>query len=245
VAGDWMPMRLDLDEDPAVVAIAAKLDKPIPLIVGGLFRVWRWWHRQSRNGHAAVTLAYLDHHADVPNLARAMVEVGWLREHAAGDLSIPHWDRWMSGSAKKRLLAARRQASKRARDAADNPPKSVTLPSRSPRNENVTRGEESRGATSYTTPTPSAGAERAGGDKPRREQRPAGKRAERAAAWAAVADAMAATADLDARRDRVGPRLAAAVASAGGWTALGQLPAADARRAFLAALRGAQNGHAA
>jgi len=149
LAGDWLPVRLDLPEDPAVVSMAGTLGVSIPTVVGGLIGIWSWWSRQSRSGHAAVTLAYLDRHGDVPGLARAMVAAGWLRDDGNGEITVPKWDRWMSHSAKDRLNAARRQASKRTRDKA----KPVTPMSRSARDENVTTGQDRTGQVANLTPT--------------------------------------------------------------------------------------------
>ena len=98
-----------------------------------------------------------------------------------------------------------------------------------------------------TNPNPfSAGAEKGPAAKPPSASSRAGpgKRAARGAGWAAVCEAMAATADLQRRTYAVGPDVAAAVQRAGGWTALGAMPTRDAARAFAAAYRAAQNGHA-
>jgi len=141
--------------------MADELQVPIPQVVGGLVGIWSWWQRQSRSGHAAVTLLYLDRHADVAGLSRAMVNVGWLRDHGDGTLSIPRWDRWLGQSAKKRLKAARRQARKRLADRHA----AVTPPSRSQRDKSVTTGQDNRRTSKralQSTPTRGAAPAHAG-----------------------------------------------------------------------------------
>lgn len=116
MAGDWIPMRLDLDRDPAVVAMAHELGLPILHVVGACWKVWSWFAEQSSGGHGDITVMFLDSHAEVPGLSAAMMRRGWLRERDGGGLSIPNFDRWVGRSAKDRLKAARRQANKRLRD---------------------------------------------------------------------------------------------------------------------------------
>jgi len=140
MAGDWMPARLDLHEDPAVVSMALALAQTENEIAGGLMRVWAWFSRQSRNGHAAVTPAYLDGLARVTGLCVAMSRVGWLDIDSEGGCAIPKWDRWFSQAAKKRLNAARRQKAKRERERNSGRHAAVTPPSRT----SVTREEKRR-----------------------------------------------------------------------------------------------------
>jgi len=153
MAGEWIKVRVDLHEDPAVIGMAAQLGKTENEIVGALVWFWGWASRQSRSGNVPiVTPEWVDRNARVTHLSRAMQSVGWLEvvddtdEGAAdgaaevvrgGGIRIPRFERHMSQSAKKRALSADRQQSWRAR-------KTVTLPSRSRNAPSVTREEKRR-----------------------------------------------------------------------------------------------------
>lgn len=113
MAGDWIPMRLDLADDPAVIQIAAELDLDDDHVVGKLHRLWSWASAQSRDGHACVTLASLNQRVNADGFAQAMIKVGWLAEENDG-IQFTNWGNWMAQSAKARLLTARRQQKRRA-----------------------------------------------------------------------------------------------------------------------------------
>jgi len=133
---DWIKMRCDLREDPAVIGIASELNIEEDLVVGKLHRVWSWANRQTTDGHAAsVTATWLDHHVDVTGFAFAMEKVAWLqiKNH---EIIFPKFDCHNSESAKKRAISAKRSAKYRHA--------TVTQTSRSERDESVTRGEEIR-----------------------------------------------------------------------------------------------------
>jgi hypothetical protein len=133
MAGDWIPMRVDLAEDPAVIAVARTLGIEEETVVGLFHRLWSWANQQTVDGVAAkVDAAWLDRHLRRPGFSAAAADAGWL-ETKAGALVIPHFDRWNGKSAKARLLATRRQHKKRGEQV-----------SRSERDKNVTRGEERR-----------------------------------------------------------------------------------------------------
>lgn len=141
MAGDWIAMRLDLYEDPAVAYMAERLGEREEVIVGFLHRVWSWASRQCHDGSVTnVTLMSLGRVTALPDFPQLMVEAGWL-EHGTDDngrpfVRFPNWERWMAESAKKRILAAKRQNKKRHAD--------VTKKSRSERDKSVTREEERR-----------------------------------------------------------------------------------------------------
>lgn len=138
MAGDYLPMRLDLDEDPATIQIAAALDLDELDVVGRLWKVWAWGNRQLRDGNApGVTPAWLDRYTHTPGLAEAMARVGWLDIDQTGGLAIPHFETWNGKAAKTRLSGAERQAKhrnkSRDRDANRNagnvtPPQPKPLP---------------------------------------------------------------------------------------------------------------------
>lgn len=143
MAGDWIKMRDDLHDDPAVIGICTALDLDGYAVVGRLHKLWAWADRQSRDGHApTVTQKWIDRYVDLDGFASAMVRVGWLKVSDRG-ISFPHFDRHNGKSAKTRALAADRQRNAR-----------ITPTSRKQRDKSVTREEKRRDIT----PLPPSGA---------------------------------------------------------------------------------------
>ena len=140
MAGDWLKIRHDLPDDPAVIGIASRLGVSENEVVGALVRVWSWFDRQSHDGHAeSVTTAWLDRAGCLTGLATAMAAEGWLQvEDPQGGLglSLPNWERHCSESAKSRALAAERKRRQRSG--------SVTQESRAERDQAGTREEKRR-----------------------------------------------------------------------------------------------------
>lgn len=115
MAGEWIPMRLNLADDPAVIGIADSLGIDEFGVVGRLHRLWVWANQQLPNGDArGVTEKWIDRHVHTPGFAAALISVGWLAVGEAG-VVFPKFDRWNSKGAKKRLLTAQRM--KKLRDA--------------------------------------------------------------------------------------------------------------------------------
>jgi hypothetical protein len=144
VAGDWLPIRLDLARDPAILGIARSLECPVALAVGGVVIVWAWANEQLPEGDApSVSIETLERLIGVPGLPQAMIDVGWLETTKTG-IRLPNFDVWNSGSAKKRLLRARRNRSyrRRSRDAKGDAPETLAA---SP------IGEERKGKTNPPT----------------------------------------------------------------------------------------------
>lgn len=113
MAGDWIKMRIDLADDPAVIAIAAALDLDEDTIVGKLHRLWSWADRQTQDGTAGgVTRRWVDRLMNCDGFADAMAAAGWLSIGERG-LTFPHFERHNGASAKRRAAHARRVASNR------------------------------------------------------------------------------------------------------------------------------------
>ena len=115
-------MRTDLREDPAVIGIAEATGLDEDTVVGKLHRIWSFFDRQSRDGHARnVTLAYIDRRIGVTGFAQAMESEGWLEVDQTGAL-MPEFGRHNGKSAKTRALAKnRKQASRTERDMCHAP----------------------------------------------------------------------------------------------------------------------------
>ncbi len=139
MAGDWIPMRIDLADDPAVIAIAAATGLSEDAVVGKLHRLWGWANKHLEDGYARnVTDSWIDRHTGTTGFAAAMLAAGWLRTRSGG-VEFPSFDRWNSKGAKNRVLSAQRMRKKRD---AESDAGGVTKPSPKKR-----RGEKSKGDT--------------------------------------------------------------------------------------------------
>jgi hypothetical protein len=131
MASDWIPMRINLAFDPAVIAISARLGLDEYSVVGRLHRLWGWANDNLTDGHAkGVTPSWVDTFVGIPGFAVAMAEAGWLTLRS-GAVSFPNFDRWNSQGAKQRILATRRKANER-----------VAKASRPQRDKNATKEEK-------------------------------------------------------------------------------------------------------
>lgn len=138
MAGDWIPMRLDLTTDPAVIQIAGRLGLDEYAVVGRLHALWAWASLHSTDGYLrGVTDHWIDRYLATPGIAAALADAGWLRVRSGG-IEIPAFDRWLSSSAKRRLVDSRRQRHHRSCHGH------VTILSRSQRDKIVTTVEERR-----------------------------------------------------------------------------------------------------
>jgi len=117
MAGDWIKMRHDLADDPAVIALTALRGvEDAEHAVGKLHKLWSWADRQTKNGVAnGVTTEWLDDFVSVENFSETMQKQGWLRVTDHG-VVLPRFNRHNTETAKKRALAAIRQSRKRSRD---------------------------------------------------------------------------------------------------------------------------------
>jgi hypothetical protein len=119
MAGDWIKMRCDLHEDPAVISMAAALDLDEDTVVGKLHRLWSWADRHTTDGNAVgVTETWVDRHVNRSGFAQAMSGAGWLTISAAG-ITFPNFDRHNLQSAKRRALGSLRVEKYRGRRNAE------------------------------------------------------------------------------------------------------------------------------
>jgi hypothetical protein len=132
MAGDWIPMRLDLCDDPAVLEMADITNQPEEYIVGCLHRIWSWASRNCHDGTVTgVTKMSLSRAVRLPEVVSAMVKVGWLIEGSTDDgrpfVQFPKWENWLSKSAKSRINNAINQRKSRANKstAVNQDPKTI------------------------------------------------------------------------------------------------------------------------
>lgn len=119
MAGDWIPLRLDLSDDPAVLAVCARTGLDEYAVIGRLHKLWCWANRHLKDGHApGVTAAWVDQYVAKKGFAAALSSADWL-VLSGGGLTFPKFDNWNSKSAKKRLMDTRAKSMKRAGQFAD------------------------------------------------------------------------------------------------------------------------------
>lgn len=115
----WMPMRLDLGDDPRVARLARMLSVSRFEVVGRLHDLWSWAQRHTADGRLEhTTLDDLNDRAADTRWGDALLAVGWVEVDAqTGAVTLPRWETWNSNNAKQRVQTARRVANKRDRDA--------------------------------------------------------------------------------------------------------------------------------
>jgi len=118
MAGDWIKMREDLPEDPAVIAIAAATGLDEYGVVGRLHKFWTWTGRHTLDGNArGVTVSWIDRYLHAEGFAAAMIAAGWLVETPDG-VSQPNFERHNGQAAKQRALTSKRVANHKAKSNA-------------------------------------------------------------------------------------------------------------------------------
>ncbi len=85
MAGDWIPIREDIHEDPAILRIADKLGVRSEAVVGYCIRFWAWVSRNCHDGRVTgVTLTSLERVTNMPDFLHFLCEVGWLEYDDSG-----------------------------------------------------------------------------------------------------------------------------------------------------------------
>lgn len=112
MSSDWIKMRCDLGDDPAVIGIAASLGISEFEVVGRLHCLWSWADRHTTDGVVAgATGAWIDRRVG-QGFAAAMEAAGWLSRNC-GVISFPGFDRHNGRTAKERAEDARRKRGQR------------------------------------------------------------------------------------------------------------------------------------
>jgi hypothetical protein len=130
MSAEWIKVRVDLANDPAVIAIAAELQMDEDAVVGKLVKLWSWADQHTTDGDArGVTPAWLERHVGVTGFAAAMASQGWLSIRSDG-ITFPNFDRHNGDSAKNRALTRDRNRTLRERRRETNEEAGLPAPRR-------------------------------------------------------------------------------------------------------------------
>jgi hypothetical protein len=120
MAGDWIPMRIDLADDPDVIAIAGRLQLDEDLVVGKLLRFWGWVDQHTTDGNAPdVTYSWIDKRVGATVFCLALEMRGWIAKTDTG-ITVPAFDTYLGKNGKKRIQTAKRVAKHRAKNRSGN-----------------------------------------------------------------------------------------------------------------------------
>ncbi len=154
MAGDWIKMRHDLADDPAVLALSQRTGASLEQVVGCLHKLWSWADRHTTNGHAPVTpVSWIDAFVHVDGFANVLLDIGWLvcnERDTEGDMSgfsIPKFGVHNSESAKKRAVEAKRKRKQRSRSCPAGVP-SATGPEKRREEKRRKKKEQEKGSFS-------------------------------------------------------------------------------------------------
>jgi hypothetical protein len=112
MAGDWIAWCKGLARKPEVLAIGKAVRKGRREVAATLMEFWEWADEQTEDG--SIPNVALTDLADMiagtsDKFWQAVVSVGWLTANDSG-IVIPHFQRWLGESAKKRINKNSRQA---------------------------------------------------------------------------------------------------------------------------------------
>ena len=160
MAGDWIKMRVDLRDDPAVFKLAEILCVEELHVIGSLFCFWSWVDKHAVDGRVdGATSRLIDKVSMTPGFADALVAVGWLDIDENG-VTMPNFQRHNGESAKERSLKNARQARWRAKrdgnvDALPSTQTSTVAPTREEkRREDKTKADAPLGFDTFWSAYP-------------------------------------------------------------------------------------------
>lgn len=109
MAGDWIPMRVGLQDELEVVTLSSRLERDTNWTVGALHLFWSLVDQVSTDGRLiGYTGRFIDGRVGVSGFTEAMLKVGWLTQVVDG-FAVPNFDTWFGPTGKKRLKAKKRQ----------------------------------------------------------------------------------------------------------------------------------------
>jgi hypothetical protein len=138
----WIKMETSLRTHPKVVTLASRLTVTRVTVLGGLCHAWMIAdeHADENGLIPFLDLEGFDSLVELPGIAKAMLDVGWLTVSDAG-IEFPNYLEHNGSTAKERAQAQRRQGKSRSKKAASRSTVTDVTPDR---DASVTRGEERR-----------------------------------------------------------------------------------------------------
>lgn len=114
MSGEWIKMRVDLSDDPAVFRLASLLECNRFCVVGQLHAFWSWVSRHSVDGHVdGANFSLVDEIVNREGFADALFSIGWISRTESG-IEVPKFSRHNGSSGKTREQKNARQARWRA-----------------------------------------------------------------------------------------------------------------------------------
>jgi hypothetical protein len=108
MAGEWIKMRIDLADDPAVIRIRRATGIDADAVVGKLHRLWSWADAHTTDGFAdGLDAEWVDEFVGCQGFAEAMTAAGWLASEEGG-IRFANFDRHNGQPAKVRALGKNR-----------------------------------------------------------------------------------------------------------------------------------------
>lgn len=142
MAGDWIKMRVDLADDPAVIGMSSYLKMDEYEIIGRLHKLWSWADKHSASGFVPhITQKWIDKYLEKPGFSSQMIVVGWIYFDNNG-VTFPNFDRHNGKSAKSR--AENTERARLSRKERDENALSSAQMSQKKCDKNVTREEKRR-----------------------------------------------------------------------------------------------------
>lgn len=110
MAGDWIPIRKDLDRCREVSILVEQTQLSINEVVGQLVRFWSWVDSETTDGWlpGATEKTLEIASAICPQVVRTLSAVKWLEIRDDG-IQVINYERWFGQSAKRRLADAKRK----------------------------------------------------------------------------------------------------------------------------------------
>ena len=115
MAGDWIPIRKNLHQTREILQISQRTGKPVFYVVGVILKFWAWIDDECVDGLLSGLQPDILPTAvgETEEFWDAVIDAGWLLVEAGVGMRIPNHNRWVSRSAKQRLLDARRKRTSR------------------------------------------------------------------------------------------------------------------------------------
>lgn len=155
MAGEWLKIEHTTPDKPEVLKVASRLGIAPDEVFGKLFRMWRWFDKETLDGNApGIGLEAIDHVVGLKGFGECVANVGWLRVDETG-MAMPEFAKHCGEGAKRRGLTAWRVAKHAGKTNADSV--SAALGEPLARKENGERRTENKNLNTRTVRTAPVG----------------------------------------------------------------------------------------